>query len=260
MFGSSIFRNDPFFNHDPDVMSEFDRMDNMMSNFRSQFGMPPSMFPAIGGPRGNEGGMQRFGQGREMMPFGGSMFGDMFGNMDAMFQQMQNNPNAHSFSSSKVISYSNDGSGEPKYYEATSETSQGPGGVRQTRQSERNSVTGLDRMAVGHHIYDRGHVVERSRNRRTNEREEKNDYLNLDEEEKDAFHQEWQQKARSSGSRALGGGYDNMYQNRHRRAIDSAEYHRSNMDRPRAPAQRHRERDHHSDGRRVRINSRPDEI
>jgi len=249
-------------------MSEFDRMDNMMSNF-SSFGMP-SMFPAIGGPgpgpsgpgAGREGRVQRFGQpGGEMMPFGGSMFGNMFGNMDAMFAQMQNNPNAHCFSSSKVVSYSSDGSGEPKYYEATSETTQGPGGVRQTRKSERNSVTGMDRMAVGHHIYDRGHVVERSRNRRTNEREENHDFLNMDEEEKDAFHQEWKQKARVSSGRAIGG-YEQPNSHRpQRRAIESAEYHRPhNYDRPQAPSQRHRERDRHDDGRRVRINSRPEEM
>jgi len=257
MFGSSVFRNDPFFNQNTDIMSEFDRMDQVMTDFRSSFGMP-SMFPTIAGP--TEGRMERFGQ-REMMPFGfgRSMFGDMFRNMDSMFSEMQNNPNAHCFTSSKVVSYSNDGSGEPKYYEATSETTQGPGGVRQTRKSERNSVTGMDRMAIGHHIYDRGHIVERSKNRKTNDREEKHDYLNMEEEEKDAFHREWQEKARPSSGRLIGGGYQQNH--RPRRAIDSAEYHRNNQDnRPRPPVQRHRERDAHTDGRRVRIHSRPDEI
>ena len=42
---------------------------------------------------------------------------------------MRNNPSTHSYSSTKVFSYSNTGQGEPKYYEATSETTQGPGGV-----------------------------------------------------------------------------------------------------------------------------------
>ena len=42
---------------------------------------------------------------------------------------MRNNPSTHSYSSTKVFSYSNTGEGEPKYYEATSETTQGPGGV-----------------------------------------------------------------------------------------------------------------------------------
>lgn len=33
------------------------------------------------------------------------------------------------YSSSKVISYSSNGTGQPKYYEASSETTKGPGGV-----------------------------------------------------------------------------------------------------------------------------------
>jgi len=282
MFGNSIFRNDPFFNQNTDVMSEFDRMDQRMDHMlRSSFGMGMPMMPSIMGPPMGDNGMgrqqlqrqqqqqqQQLQQQQQMTPFGGSMFGNMFGNMDAMFSRMQNDPNAHSFSSSRVISYSSDGSSAPKYYEASSETTQGPGGVRQTRKSERNSVTGLDRMAVGHHIYDRGHVVERSRNRRTNEREENQEFLNMDEEEKDAFHQEWQQKSRAP-SRENHIGYDSNNPRRQQRAIDSAEYHRSNIDNHRnnvdrdRPRERHGDRgdrDRHRDGRRVQINSRAEEI
>lgn len=44
-------------------------------------------------------------------------------------QSMSSNPSGQFYSSSKVISYSSNGSGQPKYYEATSETTQGPDGV-----------------------------------------------------------------------------------------------------------------------------------
>jgi len=318
MFGSSIFRNDPFFNQNTEVMSEFNRMEQRMDQMLQNFGMP-MMQPSIMAPPGGPGGMpphhphhsnhrqhrshhQRHHQQHQhqqhlqqhqqqhqqhMMPFAGapsgSMFESMFGNMNAMMQQMQNNPNTHSFqsSSSRVVSFSSDGSGAPKIYEASSSTTQGPGGVRQTRKSERNSETGVDRMAIGHHIYDRGHVVERSRNRRTNDQEENQEFLNMDEEEKAAFHEEWQRKARPHHSSGAGRdiGYNEQHsrpQNRRpqQRAINSAEYHRQNME-----ADRERPRERHTDGRgdqqqrggggernprdagrRVQINSRAEEI
>jgi len=279
MFGSSIFRNDPFFNHQNDIMSEFNRMDNMMHEFRSSFGLPSIIPPAIAGPPAIGGppaitgppaiagamvsnGGERF-RNNEMIPAGfgrsNNMFGNMFQNMDSMFSEMQNNPNTHCYSSSKVVSYSNDGSGQPKYYESTSQTSQGPGGVRKTRKSERNSVTGVDRMAIGHHIYDRGHIIERVKNQKTNEREEKQDFLNMDEEEKDAFHREWMEKARISRNHTIGTGYQAHH--RPQRAIESAEYYRNNNDqRSHATSQRYRERDVQNNGRRVQFRNSPDKI
>lgn len=47
----------------------------------------------------------------------------------------------------------------------------------------RDSMTGVEKMSVGHHIRDRGHVVQRQRNVRTGQAEENHDYLNLDEGE-----------------------------------------------------------------------------
>ena len=42
---------------------------------------------------------------------------------------MGNDPNSYSYSSSSVMSYSNDGSGEPQYFHATSSQRNAPGGV-----------------------------------------------------------------------------------------------------------------------------------
>jgi len=47
----------------------------------------------------------------------------------------------------------------------------------------RDSESGLERLAIGHHIGERGHVMERSRNRRTGDREERQDFINLEESE-----------------------------------------------------------------------------
>ena len=45
----------------------------------------------------------------------------------------------------------------------------------------RNSTTGEEKMSVGRHIGERGHVIERRRNRQTGDSEENVDLVNLDE-------------------------------------------------------------------------------
>ena len=54
-------------------------------------------------------------------------------NLEALFviqqERMANDPNTFSYSSSSVMSYSNDGRGEPKYFQATKSTKKAPGGV-----------------------------------------------------------------------------------------------------------------------------------
>lgn len=123
-------------------------------------------------------------------------------------ERMTGAPNCQTFSSSTVISYSSSGAGAPKVYQQTSQTTTGPGGVRicptellrcshlrlvstllfspqirETRQSLRDSESGLERLAIGHHIGARAHIVARSQNRRTGDREERQDFINLEESE-----------------------------------------------------------------------------
>lgn len=230
MFGRSIFRDDPFFNQ---PTSEIDQMmsghhaimDRMMSGFHGNFFNTPSLLPPPGAAMGG-GAVARPNNERHdnnsIMSMHSNHFNRMFTDMNTMFSQAQANPDAHCFSSSRTVQYVNDGNGTPKYYEATSESRQGPGGVRQTRKSERSSKTGIEKMAIGHHIYDRGHVVEKSKNRRNQQMEEKHDYLNMDEEEKGQFYNEWNQKSRPhttvSNQRAIRGSdsYSNSNNNHHR--------------------------------------------
>lgn len=47
----------------------------------------------------------------------------------------------------------------------------------------RDSDSGLEQMSIGHHIRDRAHILQRSRNHRTGDQEERQDYINLDESE-----------------------------------------------------------------------------
>ncbi len=65
---------------------------------------------------------------------------------------MQSNPDGFSYSSSQVMSYTNDGRNPPKYYEASSSTKRAPGGVKETQKTLRDSESGIHKMAVGHHI------------------------------------------------------------------------------------------------------------
>ncbi|KAK1163314.1 myeloid leukemia factor 2 isoform X2 [Acipenser oxyrinchus oxyrinchus] len=135
---------------------------------------------------------------------GGGGFMDMFGMMSSMMENMHyhipaadgsermaGSPNCQTFSSSTMISYSSSGSGAPKVYQQTSEIRSAPGGIRETRQTMRDSESGLERMSIGHHIRERGHVMERSRNRKTGDREERQDFINLEESEAAAFDEEW---------------------------------------------------------------------
>jgi len=246
MFGRSLFnelRDDPFFSHHSALMGD---MNQMMANFHGSFGLPPGS-SIMSAPR----------LPHQITPFNGiaaSHHPAMFGNMDAMFSGLQNSGLGQSYSSTKIMSYSNTGQGQPKYYEATSSITQGPNGVRQTRNSERNSVTGLDRMAVGHHINERGHIMERSRNRHTNEREEKQDFINIDEEDKDSFHREWKEKSRSGQTgRSIARNHRNEPH-----AIKSAEHHRDITNRQ---IHRHTERrDDRRDRERHGCRHRTDEI
>ena len=45
----------------------------------------------------------------------------------------------------------------------------------------RDSEAAIEKMSIGHHIQDRAHVVERSRNTATGDTEEEQNYVNLDE-------------------------------------------------------------------------------
>nr|XP_033781428.1 myeloid leukemia factor 2 [Geotrypetes seraphini] len=140
-------------------------------------------------------------QAGPLSPYGalgmGGGFVDMFGMMNDMLgnvEQMTSTPNCQTFSSSTVISYSNSGDGAPKLYQETSHTRAAPGGIRETRRTVRDSCSGLEQMSIGHHIRDRAHIVQRSRNHRTGDQEERQDYLNMDESEAGGFDEEWRRE------------------------------------------------------------------
>jgi hypothetical protein len=56
-----------------------------------------------------------------------------------------------------------------------------PGGVKETKKTVCDSRSGVKKIAIGHHIGDRAHVLEREQNLHSGEREERQEFVNLDE-------------------------------------------------------------------------------
>ena len=160
-------------------------MNQMMGNmFNDPFSMSP--FGMRGSP------MNMMGM---ISPFGGMP------NMMQMMQQNNGMPNgSSSFMQSSFVSYSSDGVNPPQVVEQTHMNRYGPDGVKEERRTMRDSRTGVQKMSIGRHIDERGHVMERSRNHHTGEEEENNEFINIEEEEAPQFQQEWSNRM-GSGSR-----------------------------------------------------------
>uniref|UniRef100_A0A3B4ZUN3 Myeloid leukemia factor 2 n=1 Tax=Stegastes partitus TaxID=144197 RepID=A0A3B4ZUN3_9TELE len=177
---------------DPFMMDPFAAHRQQMRSLFGPFGMDP--FPLAPQMQPHRAPRRQAGP---LAPFGmmGMVSGSFYGLLQQTDERMSGSPNCQTFSSSTVISYSSSDIGAPKVYQQTSETRTGPGGIRETRQSMRDSESGLERLAIGHHIGDRAHIMERSRNRRTGDREERQDFINLDETDAAAFDEEWRREA-----------------------------------------------------------------
>jgi len=131
---------------------------------------------------------------------------------------MEGDDGGHVFSHSSVYSYSSDGQGAPKVFQAAREERRGPGGVRETKKAVKDSTAGMQKMAVGHHLGDRGHVIERSQNLRTGDREEKQDFIGMTETEGAQFNDHWTNAT-------------NRHSHGERRQLGSGRGHRDNEER-----------------------------
>ncbi|XP_068262482.1 myeloid leukemia factor 1 isoform X2 [Nyctibius grandis] len=223
MFGGlgRCFEEDPFF-RDP-FAAHHEYMRQMMRSFSDPFGRDPFLSVTDGGertgdrrarqdsqvaPRGN-----RRATSYSLMPFAGfgrvdAGFGEPFYAMDRMMSNMRNsmlemqrnfgdlsvNPDGHTFSSSSVMTYSKRGDEPPKVFQASAQTRTAPGGVKETRKALKDSESGLEKMAIGHHIHDRAHVIKKSKNRKTGDEEMNQEFINLDEAEAQNFDEEWQKE------------------------------------------------------------------
>jgi len=138
-------------------------------------------------------------QHQQMIPFGamGMNMGAMahpFG-MQSMFQMGQTG--SPMYSSSSVTTMTTGPDGRPQVYQASTTTRTGAGGIREVQQSVSDSRSGVRKMAIGRHLGERGHVVEKEQNYHTGEAEQREDFINIEEEEATYFDDEWNQRARS---------------------------------------------------------------
>jgi len=93
---------------------------------------------------------------------------------------MASNGNCHSFMSQSVMTMSSGPDGRPQVYQETMSTRMAPGGIKETKKTVSDSRTGTRKMAIGHHIGERAHILERERNVQGDE-EERQEFINLDE-------------------------------------------------------------------------------
>ncbi|XP_047535381.1 myeloid leukemia factor isoform X2 [Vanessa atalanta] len=193
LFGSLMgdVEDDPFFGSH---MRHMRQMNNMMNSmFADPFGMLRDGPLALTGSR----------HGSSMMPFMPQMpsLNRLFtadltdGHMSA----------GSSFSSSTVV-MSSGPSGSPQVFSSSSSMKIGPNGVKETRKTLQDSRTGLKKMSIGHHIGERAHVIEREQNVFSGDAEERQEFINLEEEEAEDFDREFQERAgalRARGRAAL---------------------------------------------------------
>lgn len=85
--------------------------------------------------------------------------------------------------------------GRPHVYKASSSTRVAPGGITETQKSVQDSRTGTKKMAIGHYIGDRAHIIEREQSG-SGDHEERQEFLNIDEDDADEFNREWQTRTR----------------------------------------------------------------
>ncbi|KAJ0174455.1 hypothetical protein K1T71_009563 [Dendrolimus kikuchii] len=180
LFGSLMadVEDDPFFGSH---MRNMRQMNNMMNSlFSDPFGMLGGPL-AIGGPR----------HGSALMPFMPQM-----PSLNRLFSDLEGNHmgTGSSFCSSTVV-MSSGPNGKPQVYSSSSSTKIGPNGVKETRKTLQDSRTGTKKMSIGHHIGERAHLIEREQNVYTGDQEERQDFINIEEEEAEDFDREFQVKA-----------------------------------------------------------------
>uniref|UniRef100_A0A8D2AX76 Myeloid leukemia factor 1 n=2 Tax=Sciurus vulgaris TaxID=55149 RepID=A0A8D2AX76_SCIVU len=209
---SNGFEDDPFFSDS--FHSHRENMRHMMRNFSDPFGRDLLSVSECGGRacshRGWDDGEDALTARSSLRPFGsfGCLRADSnpFQAMDRMMLNMGNNmqelqrnfgqlsmdPNGHSFCSSSVMTYSKIGDEPPKVFQAAAQTRMAPGGIKETRRAMRDSDSGLEKMAVGHHIQDRAHVIKKCKNSKTGDEEVNQEFFNMSESDAHAFDDEWQ--------------------------------------------------------------------
>ncbi|XP_076242736.1 myeloid leukemia factor isoform X2 [Calliopsis andreniformis] len=154
----------------------------------------------------------------QMMPFGFSSIPPFpMGRFFTDFNNMAQGGNCHSFTSTSVMTTASGPDGCPQVYQETMSTRTAPGGVKETKKTVCDSRTGLKKMAIGHHIGDRAHILEREQNLHSGEQEERQEFINLDEDEAETFNNEWESRTRRATG-AIGSSHHGVHGHRNHRS------------------------------------------
>ncbi|KAM3957929.1 myeloid leukemia factor isoform 2-T2 [Aphomia sociella] len=182
LFGSLMgdVEDDPFFGSH---MMHVRQMNNMMS---SMFSDPFGMFGG-GSPMALTGPFQGCSSLMPLMP--------QMPSLNRLYSDADRRMGTGSSFSSSTVIMSSGPNGKPQVYSTSSSTKIGPNGVKETRKTLQDSRTGTKKMSIGHHIGERAHVIEREQNVYSGDAEERQEFINLDEEEAEVFDREFQSKA-----------------------------------------------------------------
>lgn len=233
LFGSIMgdFEDDPIFGSH---MQSMQQMSSMMNSMFNPFGMMgQSQMMGLNGHAGQQQQLQlqhqqqhqqhlqlHQQQHNQMMPFGFPMAPFGMNDMFAGFNNMASAGGSHGMSSVSMMSYTSNGpDGRPQVYQASKTLRAAPGGIKETQETVYDSRSGTKKMAIGHHIGERGHVIEKQKNLHNGDEEEHQEYINLDEEEAEDFNKEWQTRTRQSS-----------HSSHADRAIDYHQHHRKRSD------------------------------
>ncbi|XP_023159945.2 myeloid leukemia factor isoform X2 [Drosophila hydei] len=146
-----------------------------------------------------------------MAPMGGGLFGfPAMPNFNRLLNADIGANNGSSFCQSTVMTMSSGPDGRPQIYQASTSTKTGPGGVRETRKTVQDSRSGLKKMAIGHHIGERAHIIEKEQDLRSGQLEERQEFINLDEEEAEQFDREFTSRA-TRGIMPHGSGHSGLH-------------------------------------------------
>ncbi|XP_003830683.1 myeloid leukemia factor 1 isoform X1 [Pan paniscus] len=195
---NSSFEDDPFFSES--ILAHRENMRQMMRSFSEPFGRD---LLSISDGRGRAHNRRGHNDGEDSLTHTDvssfQTMDQMVSNMRNYMQKLERNfgqlsvdPNGHSFCSSSVMTYSKIGDEPPKVFQASTQTRRAPGGIKETRKAMRDSDSGLEKMAIGHHIHDRAHVIKKSKNKKTGDEEVNQEFINMNESDAHAFDEEWQ--------------------------------------------------------------------
>lgn len=229
------FEDDPIFGSHMQSMQHMSSMMNSMFNPFGMMGQSQMMLNGHAGQQQQQLQLQhqhqqqhqqqlqlQHQQQNQMMPFGFPMAPFGMGDMFSGFNNMASAGGSHGMSSVSMMSYTSNGpDGRPQVYQASKTLRAAPGGIKETQETVYDSRSGTKKMAIGHHIGERGHVIEKQKNLHNGDEEEHQEYINLDEEEADDFNKEWQTRARhSSHSNHVGADRAIEYHQHHRKRSD----------------------------------------